>query len=85
MTFKIGDKVRVKKDLIVGKKYGELTFFEGMQCDEEDKIFGSWFNAYGETYIFTGSRFCYSAEMLELVSEYDKPTKEQIEKLYEVD
>lgn len=30
MKYKVGDKVRIKKDLVVDKRYGEYSFFKGV-------------------------------------------------------
>ena len=38
MKFKVGDKVRVKKDLIVDEKYGVITFREIMRRDDVCEI-----------------------------------------------
>lgn len=32
MRFKVGDKVRLRNDLVVGQKYGALMFTIGMEC-----------------------------------------------------
>lgn len=42
-NFKVGDKVRIRKDLKVGERYGGDTFVENMECMEtkiniDDKI-----------------------------------------------
>lgn len=67
--FKVGDKVRVKKGLIVGKAYGKNSFVDKMK-DYEDRILTiESLDTYG--YYFKKSEFVWTDEMLEPVG-FDK-------------
>ena len=71
--FKVGDKVRVRKDLIVGKNYGGLTLFVGpMSGFRGEEMVITNITALGN--YDTTSPFIFSDEMLELV----KPIEEFI-------
>lgn len=76
--YKVGDKVRLRKDLIVGEKYGGLTYYNGM--DKEVKQKGNIVTI-GETgtdssgvrwYAFEGYTFSYTEEMIEDEEEPNK-------------
>ena len=76
MKFKVGDKVRFKKDLVVGKEYGGLTYLAGMDKTKiyvVDGIFSSIFSV--KTYsiidpLSEGHRPWYvSPEMIELAED----------------
>lgn len=82
MKFKIGDKVRVRQDLVVDEEYGGVSFHEGMIRNGVYTIVSTIRESF---YRFESFGYYYSAEMLELVSEYDKPTNKEIERLYEVE
>lgn len=61
--FKVGDKVRVKKGLIVGEVYGNYSFVDKMK-DYEDRILTiESLDTYG--YYFKKSEFVWTDEMLE--------------------
>lgn len=62
---KKGDKVRLKDGLVVNKKYGYLTFFEGMFFKGERKIV-----RIGNAILLrnNGFKYWYHPEMLELVT-----------------
>ena len=68
MKFKVGDKVRVKKDLVIGSWYGKDTFSSGMKDSlggvfEVEKIVGYGYNlSCSDIYIYTD-------EMLEPVDD----------------
>lgn len=73
--FKVGDKVRLKNNLIVNKKYGDIKLLPQMKYDfigigTIEKI------EKNDTISYTikegGMKFLYSGEMLELVTENDK-------------
>ena len=66
MKFKVGDKVRVREDLIIGKWYGKDTFSIGMKDTlggvyEVKKIFGFGYK------LDCSDIYVYTDEMLELV------------------
>ena len=67
MKYKIGDKVRVRKDLEPGNFYGRVYYssdmnkFKAMECVVT--------NIYDETYNINGSEYGFSDEMLEPVNE----------------
>ena len=67
MRYKIGDKVRVRKDLEPGNFYGrayyssDMNKFKAMECVVT--------NIYDETYNINGSEYGFSDEMLEPVDD----------------
>lgn len=69
--FKVGDKVRTKPGLVVGKEYWELKYLSGMEaegiivCADSDR-----------TYKLNDKPFWYSEEMLELAPETTEKPKE---------
>lgn len=79
MQFNVGDKVRVRKDLIVGKMYGGLEFIENMQRDDVCEIF--FVDTDEDICMIEPYGYFYSAEMLEPVPEDGKPTNREIERL----
>ena len=67
MKFKVGDKVRVREDLVVGNFYGVGSFVDSMQyCKGE--VFEIT-DVAGRTYILGGIWFRWTDEMLEEVNE----------------
>ena len=67
MKYKVGDKVRVRKDLEPGNCYGEILYTPGMDKfkDKECVITG----IADESYHINGLDFWWSDEMLELVDD----------------
>lgn len=70
MKFKVGDKVRIRKDLVVGRTYGGITNYSFLS--EKDGNLGvqtiTRITNSGN-YRLDKARFTYSGEMLELVEE----------------
>ena len=68
MKFKVGDKVRIKENLIVGKFYGGLLFLDCMSKFKgtKNKILDT---TIGGNYILNGNDFSWSEDMLELVEQ----------------
>jgi hypothetical protein len=62
MKFKVGDKVRVRRDLVSGKRYGNLLFQSGMDKPEEQNI--TFIDDRDRTYV-TDEGYWISEEMLE--------------------
>ena len=70
MKFKVGDKVRVRDDLVVGKSYKpSLKFVDGMEKfkGKEFEVVGINKEDYTPTYMLTGSSFRWNDEMLDPV------------------
>lgn len=76
MKFKVGDKVRVREDLVIGNCYGKERFVDGMK-EYKGQIFTIKKN-YGGVYIFEKNLFNWTDEMLEKV----KKKKETQEKTF---
>ena len=81
MKFKVGDKVRVREDLEVGKDYGHYNVVEDMKKYEGkefiiDEVRRNYYRLKDENW------FCWTDEMLELVEEGEKDNM-NIEKLNE--
>ena len=62
--FKVGDKVKLKEDLEVGKKYGGMIFLDGMKYLKGKEVTIEGITSQGN-YVFEESYFYYSKEMLE--------------------
>lgn len=65
MKFKVGDKVRVREDLVIGDCYGKERFVDGMK-EYKGQIF-TIKEIYGGVYIFEKNLFNWTDEMLEKV------------------
>lgn len=77
--FKIGDKVKIKKDLIVGKQYGSYIFIGGME-DSLGKVYEIIGSYAPRVYILDYNdnseddyKYLFTEEMLESISE-DAPS-----------
>ena len=90
--FKVGDKVRLRDDLEVGRYYGGVRFLSGMK-DLQGKELTIYGISQEEDYEFKESYFFYSEEMLEKVNDTDdllefalgklNMTKEELRREYE--
>lgn len=71
MKYKVGDKVKIREDLVIGKKYGELTFWKSMEY-----IVGKTYTincvSSGGNYYLGGCYLFVSEEMIEGYAEYVK-------------
>lgn len=73
MKFKVGDKVRVRSDLVIGKKYGgqgckeKLTFLEAMRLKAGQILTVARHSAAGN-YMMTETGYYFSEDMLEPAS-----------------
>ena len=74
MKFKVGDKVRVREDLVIGSCYGKERFVDGMK-EYKGQIF-TIKKIYGGFYIFEKNLFNWTDEMLEKVKK-EKETQEK--------
>ena len=68
--FKIGDKVKLRDDLEVGRDYGEITFLRDMKDLQGKELTIDRISQQGN-YILKEGRFYYSEEMLEKVNDTD--------------
>ena len=64
--FKVGDKVKVRDDLKVGRDYGGITFLRDMKDLRGKELTIDYISQQGN-YILKEGRFYYSEEMLEKV------------------
>ena len=64
--FKVGDKVRLRDNLEVGRDYGEITFLRDMKGLQGKELTIDYISQQGN-YILKEGRFYYSEEMLEKV------------------
>ena len=64
--FKIGDKVRLREDLEVGKEYGRVRFLSGME-DLKGKELTIYYISEDGDYTFDEANYYCSEEMLEKV------------------
>ena len=84
MKYKVGDKVRVRKDLVPGNKYGDVIYVSNMdKFKNEECVITSIDN---EAYCINGLAYWWTEEMLEPVDdlldyalEKLKMTKEELE------
>lgn len=76
MKYNIGDKVKIRRDLIVGERYEGLTYYDGMKKEAERGSFTidrAWIDSYGRRlYEFEECAFTYSEEMVEGLVETDR-------------
>ena len=63
MRYKVGDKVRVREDLVVAKMYGNLTLYSGLMEDLKGQILTVKY--VGSNYSFEETPFHLSEEMIE--------------------
>ena len=68
--FKVGDKVRLRDDLKVGRDYGGITFLRDMKDLQGKELTIDRISRQGN-YILKEGRFYYSEEMLEKVNDTD--------------
>ena len=67
MKYKVGDKVRVRKDLIPGNKYGDVVYVSNMdKFKNEECVITSTDN---EAYCINGLGYWWTEEMLESVDD----------------
>ena len=66
--FKVGDVVRVRKDLVIGEKYGELTLWGGRMSEERGSIGVVEVNREVGGVDISGNIFIWSEDMLEHVT-----------------
>ena len=78
--FKIGDKVRLRDDLEVGRDYGEITFLRDMKDLQGKELTIDRISRQGN-YILKEGRFYYSEEMLEKINDTDDLLEFALEKL----
>lgn len=90
--FQIGDRVKLRDDLKVGRDYGEITFLRDMKDLQGKELTIDRISQQGN-YILKEGRYYYSEEMLEKVNDTDdlfefaleklNMTKDELEKEYE--
>ena len=90
--FKVGDKVKLRDDLEVGRDYGGITFLRDMKDLQGKELTIDRISQQGN-YILKEGRFYYSEEMLEKVNDTDdllefalgklNMTKEELRREYE--
>ena len=68
--FKVGDKVKLRDDLEVGRDYGGITFLRDMKDLQGKELTIDRISRQGN-YILKEGRFYYSEEMLEKVTDTD--------------
>ena len=68
--FKVGDKVKLRDDLEVGRDYGEITFLRDMKDLQGKELTIDRISQQGN-YILKEGRFYYSEKMLEKVNDTD--------------
>ena len=68
--FKVGDKVKLRDDLEVGRDYGGITFLDGMKYLQGKELIIDRISRQGN-YILKEGRFYYSEEMLEKINDTD--------------
>lgn len=69
MKFKVGDKVRIKKDLIVDNKYGRYKFITQMKPYLGTTQIIQNINYFNDGYIFKNNLYTWTDEMLEPIEE----------------
>lgn len=64
MEYKVGDKVKIKNGLVVGKKYGDIIFLESMAVNKGQEVTIRSLDDRGH-FLINENIFWYSKEMLE--------------------
>ena len=64
MEYKVGDKVKIKNGLVVGKKYGDIIFLESMAVNKGQEVTIRRLDDRGH-FLINENMFWYSKEMLE--------------------
>lgn len=76
--FKVGDKVRIRTDMVINKKYGGLTLWSYMHRYSGETCIIDAVDEFG-TYLLAGIGLIYafnwSSEMLELIPEENETEK----------
>ena len=67
MKFNVGDKVKIREDLIVGNRYGGLTLYNGSMAAQRGKIGFVMLSNRNYYHVSNAEDFFWSGEMLELV------------------
>ena len=75
VKFKVGDKVRLKKDLVVGKSYGDMPLHEFLVFKGTNKVIRVDDDG---TCLLDDPCYYYTFEMLELATDSDEPSCEEI-------
>ena len=77
MKYKVGDKVRIRSDLIVGEKYGKLDFFSDMAKLKGQEVIINEVSQSGNYYI-EEIGYYYAEEMFEeiMMTNFDKVKEE---------
>ena len=78
--FKVGDKVRLKDDLKVGRDYGGITFLRDMKDLQGKELIIDRISRQGN-YILKEGRYYYSEKMLEKVNDTDDLLEFALDKL----
>ena len=78
--FKVGDKVKLRDDLEVGRDYGGITFLRDMKDLQGKELTIDRISRQGN-YILKEGRYYYSEEMLEKVNDTDDLLEFALEKL----
>ena len=78
--FEIGDRVKLRDDLKVGRDYGGITFLRDMKDLQGKELTIDRISRQGN-YILKEGRFYYSEEMLEKVNDTDDLLEFALEKL----
>ena len=80
MKFKVGNKVKLRDDLEVGRDYGGITFLRDMKDLQGKELTIDRISRQGN-YILKKGRFYYSEEMLEKVNDTDDLLEFALDKL----
>lgn len=76
MKYKVGDKVRIRSDLIVGEKYGKLDFLSDMAKLKGQEVIINHVSKSGNYYI-EEIGYYYAEEMFEDVEEREKENENE--------
>ena len=77
--FNIGDKVKIRDNLVIDEMYGDLALLSGMVFEKEKTVTYVEYRKHNSRYKLDGMPYLYNESMLELVKEDNTMTMPKLE------